>query len=226
LSQDKKQISPISPEPYGERFIQFIEGITKSREEAAREKEAAGRTSIPHTNSNTFSDRGRNPTSLDAGRGRSNSQPMHRLSNPNSTLQRNEQEAVNSERRGDDETQRPDPRTISVVRSPSADRSGGLQGQTLPVVEELGEASSTGGRSGHSRDENGEGDRRPRTPAKDYLDGRPLTPPKDYSPNGNGNNHSAKATLNRSSLDKKLPPLPAVTIPPQKEEQDPFGSFR
>jgi 1-phosphatidylinositol-4-phosphate 5-kinase len=217
LSQDKKQISPISPEPYGERFIQFIEGITKSPEEAAREKEAQARSSIPHTNSNTLSDRGRNPTSLDSGRRRSNSQPMHRSSMPNGTLQRNEQEALNAERRGDDETHRPEPRIISTVRSPSADRSGGLQGQTLPVVEELGEASSTGGRSGHSREreENDDGDRRPRTPAKDYLDGRPLTPPKDYSPNGNGDSHihGPKTPLNRSSLDKKLPPLPAVTGP-------------
>ncbi|EPE35996.1 SAICAR synthase-like protein [Glarea lozoyensis ATCC 20868] len=228
LSQDKKQISPISPEPYGERFIQFIEGITKSPEEAAREKEAQATSPIPHTNSNTFSDRGRNPNSVDSGRRRSNSQPMHRSSNPNSTLQRNEQEAVNAERRGDDEAHRPDPRIISVVRSPSADRSGGLQGQTLPVVEELGEASSTGGRSGHSREENDDGDRRPRTPAKDYVDGRPLTPPKDYSPNGNGYGHGdvSKTTVNRSSLDKKLPPLPPVTSPVEKQEKDSFFSFR
>jgi 1-phosphatidylinositol-4-phosphate 5-kinase len=153
---------------------------------------------------------------------------MHRSSNPNSTLQRNEQEAINAERRGDDETHRPEPRIISVVRSPSADRSGGLQGQTLPVVEELGEASSTGGRSGHSREENDDGDRRPRTPAKDYVDGRPLTPPKDYSPNGNGYGQGdvSKATLNRSSLDKKLPPLPPVTSPVEKQEKDSFFSFR
>ena len=225
MSQDKKQISPISPEPYGERFIQFIEGITKSPEEAAREKAGPAGASRPHDDSSTFSDRGRNPDSLDSGRGRSNSQPMHRPNNANSTLQRNEQEAIKTEKRGDDETHRPDPRTISVVRSPSADRSGGLQGQTLPVVEEFGEASSTGGRSGHSKEENEE---RPRTPAKDRVDGRPPTPPKDYSPKGNahGQNHASKAPLNRSSLDKKLPPLPAVTSPVEKKEKDSFFSFR
>lgn len=126
---------------------------------------------------------------------------MHRTNTNNATIQRNESEAIKSEK-GDiaDEV---DSRKISTIRSPSADRSGGLQGQTLPVVEELGEASSTGGRSGTSRD----GDEMPVTPAKDTMqDGRPLTPAKDYSPN-NGEGRSKKA-LSRSSLDKELPPLP------------------
>jgi 1-phosphatidylinositol-4-phosphate 5-kinase len=73
-----------------------------------------------------------------------------------------------------------------------------MQGQTLPVVEELGEASSTGGRSGRSRE-------RPLTPAKD--DERPVTPAKDYSPNGMM--RTVKGKVSRSSLDKELPPLPA-----------------
>lgn len=222
LSQDKKQISPIAPEPYGERFIHFIEGITKSPEEAAREAQAAPKQGVPHTNSNTFSARDQNTSSMDSGRRRSGSQPMFRSNTSNTTLQRNENEAMNSERRGEDESHRPDPRTISTVRSPSADRSGGHQGQTLPVVEEFGEASSTGGRSGHSRDENGDADRRPRTPAKD-ADGRPLTPAKDYSPNGIG--HSSRRPMSRSSLDKELPPLPEVTSPVQKNGDSLF-SFR
>lgn len=135
---------------------------------------------------------------------------MRRSSASNPTIQRNENEALSSEWRGEDELSRPDPRTISTIRSPSAERSGGLQGQTLPVVDELGEASSTGGRSGHSR-ERDDTERRPLTPAKDNLDGRPLTPAKDYSPNGNG--HSSKRPLSRSSLDKELPPLPKVASP-------------
>lgn len=124
---------------------------------------------------------------------------MHRTATNNSTLQRNENDALRGERRGegDDEAE---PRVISTVRTPSADRSGGMQGQTLPVVEELGEASSTGGRSGRSR----ERDDRPLTPAKD--DDRPPTPAKDYSPNGNG--RTIKGRVSRSSLEKELPPLP------------------
>lgn len=122
---------------------------------------------------------------------------MHKTTTNNPTLQRNENEAIKSEKRGGgDEAE---PRMISTLRSPSAERTGGMQGQTLPVVEEMGEASSTGGRSGRSRE-------RPLTPAKD--DERPLTPAKDYSPNGNGK--AIKGQVSRNSLDKELPPLPML----------------
>jgi 1-phosphatidylinositol-4-phosphate 5-kinase len=134
---------------------------------------------------------------------------MHKTNTNNPTLQRNENEALKSERRGESEDGA-EPRVISTVRSPSADRSGGMQGQTLPVVEELGEASSMGGRSGRSRE-------RPLTPAKD--DDRPLTPAKDYSPAGNGH-HTIKGRLSRSSLDKELPPLPPVGSPEEMNGGD------
>lgn len=129
---------------------------------------------------------------------------MHRTNTNNATIQRNENEAMKSERNGeaDDEVES---RQLTTVRSPSAERSGGLQGQILPVVEELGEASSTGGRSARSR----EADDRPLTPAKDGdLPGdRPVTPMKDSPSNGNGHLRLRK-TLSRQSLDKDLPPLP------------------
>ncbi|RKF59243.1 Phosphatidylinositol 4-phosphate 5-kinase its3 [Erysiphe neolycopersici] len=35
IKYDKRLISPVSPDPYGERFVEFIEGITKSPEEAS-----------------------------------------------------------------------------------------------------------------------------------------------------------------------------------------------
>ena len=41
-------------------------------------------------------------------------------------------------------------RTLATKRSPSAERTHGSAGTTLPVVEEAGEAGSTGGRSGGS----------------------------------------------------------------------------
>ena len=121
---------------------------------------------------------------------------MHKTSTNNTILQRNENDAIKSERRGDGEDEA-EPRIISTVRSPSAERTGGMQGQTLPVVEELGEASSTGGRSARSRE-------RPLTPAEDEE--RPVTPAKDYSPNGMPK--TVKGRVSRSSLDKELPPLP------------------
>lgn len=206
MKHDKKLISPVAPEPYGDRFIEFIEGITKSPEEAEREKENVTQPTVPHTSSNTFSNR--NTTSTESPRRRSNSQNM-RSSTSNTTLQRNENDAMRSEVRGEHESDRPDPRTIMTVRSPSAERTNGLQGQILPVVEEMGEASSTGGRSTRSRERDENGDRRPLTPAKDN-DERPRTPAKDYSPNGHD---SLRRPISRSSLDKDLPPLPRVASP-------------
>lgn len=206
MKHDKKLISPIAPEPYGDRFIEFIEGITKSPEEAEREKQNAPQSTIPHTNSNTFSNR--NTASTESPRRRSGSQNM-RSSTSNNTIQRNEHDAMKSEARGEHESDRPDPRTLMTVRSPSAERTNGLQGQVLPVVEEMGEASSTGGRSTRSRERDENGDTRPLTPAKDN-DGRPRTPAKDYSPNGFG---SVRRPISRSSLDKVLPPLPPPANP-------------
>lgn len=136
---------------------------------------------------------------------------MHRTSTSNTTIQRNEIEALKSERSGAKE-EAAEPRVLTTTRSPSADRSGGMQGQTLPVVEELGEASSTGGRSGRSRDQ----EDRPFTPAKN--DERPETPAKDYSPNLNG--RSIKARLSRQSLDKDLPPLPTVSTPLEMDRSE------
>jgi 1-phosphatidylinositol-4-phosphate 5-kinase len=146
---------------------------------------------------------------------------MQRTSLNNATIQRNENDALKGEKHGEHESDRPDPRTISVVRSPSAERTNGAQGQTLPVVEELGEASSTGGRSAHSRERDLNGDRRPLTPAKDNADGRPLTPAKDYSPNGNG--HGLRRPVSRQSLDKDLPPLPpTASQAPMSEKESIF----
>ncbi|KAI9662622.1 MAG: Phosphatidylinositol-4-phosphate 5-kinase [Bathelium mastoideum] len=44
LSNPKSQISAIPPEPYGERFIRFISGITKTREAAEADKHHADAT--------------------------------------------------------------------------------------------------------------------------------------------------------------------------------------
>lgn len=53
LSHDRTQISPIPPEGYGDRFINFIKGITMSKEEAERHREARaeGRPSVERSES-------------------------------------------------------------------------------------------------------------------------------------------------------------------------------
>ncbi|QSZ33462.1 hypothetical protein DSL72_005030 [Monilinia vaccinii-corymbosi] len=182
LKHDKRMISPINPQPYGDRFVEFIEGITKSKEEAARDAECP-LPPVPHTDSNL---------STSSTRRRSNSAHM------NATIQRAEHEALRTEHDG--RREHIEPRTVSTVRSPSAERTNGLQGQILPVVEEMGEASSTGGRSGRSI----------RSVRSMYDDGRPATPAKDYPPSLNGNSGRPESlrTISRSSLEKQLPPLP------------------
>ncbi|KAL3419714.1 phosphatidylinositol-4-phosphate 5-kinase its3 [Phlyctema vagabunda] len=208
LSNDKKLISPINPDPYGTRFLEFIEGITKNPEEAAREAElnpvnpTSGLEGVHPNNSLEYSRK----------RSGSQTQPMHRTNTTNSTIQRNETEALKTEAKDGQsvETERPDPRMITTVRSPSAERTGGMQGQTLPIVEEAGEASSTGGRSERS------GEYRPLTPSKEYngaeYSSRPRTPAKDYPPRRSRESgrmlDGAKQSISRSSLEKDLPPLP------------------
>ena len=87
-------------------------------------------------------------TSLDAIRRSSHSDRLAR-SPVDSAMEKAQKQAERSERRGANEQAMPE-RTLGVVRSPSAERSHGQAGSTLPVVEEAGEASSTGGRSGNS----------------------------------------------------------------------------
>ena len=182
MSHNKSQISPIPPEAYGDRFIKFITGITMSREEAEREKQARERTT-------SSLDR-----QLRSGRG------VARTST-DKVMDKAEKQAHKTEVDGVSEKEVPD----RTLRSTSADRSNGLAGATLPVVDEAGEAGSTGGRSGRSRDESAPNEKqdgvrygdsartgetredyRPPTPPKDRQfyqvpehDYRPPTPPKD-----------------------------------------------
>lgn len=197
LSNEVRQISPIPPEGYGDRFIKFITGITKTREEAAREEaEAAAReadVTLP----------------VEGGRKRSGSQHLHRTGTENTVIQRAEAQAIHTEEEGAREDERPE-RTLLSVRSPSAERGGAT---VLPVVEEAGEASSTGGKSGDL-------DTRPPTPAKDYVpdsrgrvsrdtvrERRPPTPPKDANALAPADSKSVK-----SWKDKALPIIPGREV--------------
>ena len=67
--------------------------------------------------------------------------PVSRKSNENNVVEKAEKQAQKTEMDGATEEPRHD-RTLSSVRSPSAERSGGATGATLPVVEEDKEASS------------------------------------------------------------------------------------
>ncbi|KAL8925128.1 MAG: hypothetical protein Q9208_003633 [Pyrenodesmia sp. 3 TL-2023] len=117
MSAPKTQISPIPPVDYGNRFIKFITGLTKTKEAAERESHS---TEQPLDGS-IHTDR----------------HPSVTLSrhSTDKVIQKAEKQAQKSEKQGaSDEGMRD--RTLAT------DRAGGGQGATLPVVEEDGEAGS------------------------------------------------------------------------------------
>lgn len=132
LSNDKALISPIPPKDYGDRFIKFITKITMAREEAERDVQRNDQVdgSVHTRTSSHYLSRG----------------------SAERTMDKAERQARKSEQGAVSEANVPE-KVLSTVRSPSAERTNGLAGATLPVVEEVGESGSTGGRSGRSRDE-------------------------------------------------------------------------
>ncbi|KAF1946670.1 SAICAR synthase-like protein [Clathrospora elynae] len=224
IANTESQISAIPPERYGDRFIKFISGVTKTTEAANREKLEQATNAV-------------NDLSLDGTLSRSSTDRV---------MARAEHQADRSRQHGHTEQDVPT-KHIRTVRSPSAER-------VLPVVEEAGESSSVGGHSnrsasdGHvppspppppqmgalhlgppqlqsrsrSRERDQMHNRPPPTPPKDSgtasSDGRPPTPAKDDS--YMSNRHSGPPTppkemrgrsLQRVSLDKELPRTPLET---------------
>ena len=113
MSHDRSQISPIPPEDYGERFVKFITGLTKTKEQAERESRSTDqRDGSIHTDrqhSHTFS---RQSTDM--------------------VIQKAEKQAQKTEKQGASEDNVRD-RTLTAEKT---------AGATLPVVEEDGEAAS------------------------------------------------------------------------------------
>lgn len=214
LANTESQISAIPPERYGDRFIKFITGVTKTKEAAEREKAEAA-----------------DPINeAVAGISRSSTDRV---------MEKAEHQAEKSQRHGEPERAVPNLQ-MRAVRSPSAER--GEIGTTLPVVEEAGEASSLGGRSNRSYDaptrsppppppetqethvtplqrplaRDVEHGRPPPTPPKDSgtaSEERPPTPPKDdhYTHRNSGPPTPPKEIRGRSSVDKELPRTPLET---------------
>jgi len=184
MSNDKSQISPIPPEAYGERFIKFISALTMTKEEQEREIESGEQLdgTIDSTRQLSF--------------------PNSRKSNEAKVIEKAGKQAHNTEMDGAIEEPRRD-RTLSAIRSPSADRSGGITGATLPVVEEDGEAASredsvqdekAGGVVTNGMTHDGYNDERPPpTPEKDK-------PPHPMGPLPNSKQLPSLPNFNRLSL--------------------------
>lgn len=147
MSAPKTQISPVPPDAYGERFINFITGITMTEEEAERRKVLDKEHTRQSNDQNLWTVDG--PiTSLDVARRSSHSDRLPR-SSVEKTIEKAQKQAEKSERNGANEQAMPE-RILATTRSSSAERTHGQAGSTLPVVEEVGEGGSTGGRSGTS----------------------------------------------------------------------------
>ncbi|WYZ43232.1 hypothetical protein EsH8_VI_000931 [Colletotrichum jinshuiense] len=238
LTSDRTKISALPPEQYGDRFYNFVEGITMSPEEARRE---AARKDQEQIEAAANAERQRVASWSSSLRRRStaaNIPPMPNYQPPptppgaispeaRETVERANQDARRTERHGASEASVPD--VVLTTKTAERRESGGQGAPILPVVEEAAEASSLGGRS---RDGD---DYRPATPAKTGMEGRfaglrdyaPPTPPKGHHlkpesqdsgygalPNGNGSTLSREdslrlnSRLSKESLNKDLPPLP------------------
>ena len=130
MSAPKTQISPIPPEGYGDRFIKFISGLAKTKEEVEREAEAAEQLNNSFDNANASADY---PGKSSKGIVRRSTEKV---------VEKAEKQARKSEDRGVAEDERRDRTLLAAIRSSSTDRNNGVPAQTLPVVEEDGEANS------------------------------------------------------------------------------------
>lgn len=229
LSHDKTQISALPPEQYGDRFLNFMEGITVSREEAERlaqekEREAAEalaeneRQRVPSWNSVS-----RRSTSNSLPSAPTHQPPAPPARSPGArspevdeTIRRAEHQANKSEKRGHTEQGVPE----RVIRTTGTSFSGilpsvapamapammGSNGQganattlTLETVEETGEGSMNGARD-HS------GSRISSLTAG--SEARPPTPAKDGYERSSG---FAKPGLSHVREPSRAPPTPPKT---------------
>ncbi|KAK2034825.1 phosphatidylinositol-4-phosphate 5-kinase [Colletotrichum zoysiae] len=225
LTSDKTKISALPPEQYGDRFYNFVEGITMSPEEAMREKqrrdqeqiEAAAAAENQRVASWSSSMRRRSTAN--------NIPPMPNYQPPptppggapmspeaRETVERAQQDARRSERHGASEANVPD-MVLSTAKTTEHRESGGGQGAPiLPVVEEAAEASSLGGRSRSGESRNSD-DYRPATPAKTAMDARfaglrdyaPPTPPKGHhlKPESQDSGYGALPNGNGSAVSRE-----------------------
>ncbi|KAK0625216.1 hypothetical protein B0T17DRAFT_265909 [Bombardia bombarda] len=201
FSSDRRQISALPPQEYGERFLNFINGITMSQEEAIRvkqERDAAAAAEAAAAEEQqlrlerqssgvippapTYKPPPPPPSRLLSG---------HKSPEVAATMQKAEHEARKPERHGTPEDEIPD-RTLRTTLSPNGGTSGNTKhghGPTspaaerrdhasqsiLPIVEEAAEGGSTGdrSRSSHISSIMTESDCRPLTPAKDGVELEP-----------------------------------------------------
>ena len=112
MSHNKSQISPIPPQEYGDRFVKFITGLTKTKEQAERESRSTDQMD----------------GSIHTDRQASFSMARH---STDKVVQKAEKQAQKTEKQGASEDKSRD-RILTAEKT---------TGATLPVVQEDGEAA-------------------------------------------------------------------------------------
>ncbi|OAA50526.1 phosphatidylinositol-4-phosphate 5-kinase its3 [Metarhizium rileyi] len=219
LSHDRSQISALPPEQYGDRFYNFVEGITMSAEEARREalrkeQEAIeGRVSVDKSTKRMSAHRhshGVPPMPDHLPPAPPGSRPS---AEARETMEKASKEARRAESSGLMEAEIPD-KVLTTVSSP--DKRESFQHEPiLPVVEEAAETSRNEGgsqwdKAAELRHMHGNDNipppptgPPPPTPSKERP---PPIPLKDDDEQLDG--QCVRPRLSKDSLNKNLPPLP------------------
>ncbi|KAG5936879.1 hypothetical protein E4U60_002303 [Claviceps pazoutovae] len=229
LSSDRSQISALPPEQYGDRFYNFVEGITMSAEEARREALQKEQDAIE----------GRTSTN-EASSAKRNSSHWHSHAVPpmsdhipselpdgavsprevQETMELASKEVRRTEKNGSSESEVPD-RVLKTSASPDI-RPSFQHDSILPVVEEASETNRNEGvstwgfssilKKGTTRSFGKSNMPPPPTPPKDQPPATPLLDPE--------REHTLRPRLSKESLNKNLPPLP------KEEEAQSRGGIR
>jgi 1-phosphatidylinositol-4-phosphate 5-kinase len=225
LSSPESQISAVPPDRYGDRFIKFISGITKSRERAEAEKEqqldqesakanhaaqdVEGTVNDPRLTGVNILKNNHNPVGTDI------------------VMRKAEKQAEQSRLRGANEDDIPD-RAITAVRSPHPENENMV---TLPVIGEAAENGSSASRTPthtitpqHSKDSfrgrGGNSKQAIYTDAADMATQQPLgevpppTPPKTDGPPSSKRSIEFDQSHGRSVVNNFSRPL----TPPKDEK--------
>ncbi|KFA76156.1 hypothetical protein S40288_04133 [Stachybotrys chartarum IBT 40288] len=221
LSNDRTQISALPPDEYGDRFYNFVEGITMSPEAAQQEAQLAEQEMLQ----SQLVDRSSRQNSWRKSQHAIPPMPQHqppaiptspRSPEAREMMEMAEKQARRTELDGASEKHVPD-RTLFAGSVVTSDGREQQHETVLPIVEEVGEGS----------------DVRPKTPAKDQFlpptRAPPPTPPMsnlkshlkkpESADSGYAVNTSTAAVsrdnslrvrhkVSRDSLNKDLPPLP------------------
>ncbi|RDA82945.1 hypothetical protein CP532_1442 [Ophiocordyceps camponoti-leonardi (nom. inval.)] len=225
LSSDRRQISALPPDEYGDRFFNFIEGVTMSAEEArereqriqqeeaeaeAREASAAARSS--HLGIPPMPDH-QPPAPPVASSTREGQE----------TLEMASREARRTSAKGASEQDVPERTLRAPVTTATSDKRDSLHEPILPIVEEVGEQGRTEASDGTSRGYSSAPVSPPATGPPPTCHGQLKTDSSDSGYGGFSNGTVSRdgsvkmrPRVSRESLNKRLPPLPGEEEQRQK----------